>query len=121
MSTGVRKPGPVAAVFDIGRPESREALIKVVGDGNIRQFETSGKPFVVLFVDAPDGDFSRLEFAGENELLEFYLSTLRINTKLDPGRRVQFVLRDLAPRFEDRMRLATQELAREFAATDAAQ
>ena len=105
----------VAAVFDLRRAASCEALIKVVGLENTAQFESPNKPFVVLVVEGPDGSPARLAFEDEARLLGFYLATLRINVKLEPQRRVQFVLRDLAPEFEDRVRQATQDLGRELA------
>ncbi|HEY6456160.1 MAG TPA: hypothetical protein VIY90_12875 [Steroidobacteraceae bacterium] len=105
----------VAAVFDLRRAGSREVLRKVVGMENVPQFEAPNQPFVVLVAGGPDGEFSRLAFEDEERLLGFYLATLRINAKLEPHRRVQFVLRDLAPAFEDTVREATQELARELA------
>jgi hypothetical protein len=107
----------IAAVFDLRRRASCEALIKVVGIENAVQFDSPEKPLVVLVIEAPDGAPSRLVFEDEERLLGFYLATLRINVKLEPQRRVQFVLRDLAPTLEDRLRQATQELGRELAAT----
>jgi len=107
--------GPIAAVFDLSLPASHEALRKVVGVENVGQFVEPGKPFVVLVYDRSDGEYSRLAFAGETQLRDFYLATLRTNAKLAPGRRVQFVLRDLAPHFEAALRQATSELALELA------
>jgi hypothetical protein len=114
-ATGQRR---IAAVFDLRRAASCEALIKVVGLENTAQFESPNKPFVVLVVEGPQGEPSRLAFEDEERLLGFYLATLRINAKLEPQRRVQFVLRDLAPKLEEAVRQATQDLARELAATD---
>jgi hypothetical protein len=105
----------IAAVFDLRLPASREALRKVVGLENVPQFEASNRPLVVLIVEAPHGKLARLAFEDEDRLLEFYLATLRANTKLDPQDQVQFMLRDVAPALEDSVRQATQELAREFA------
>jgi hypothetical protein len=107
----------IAAVFDLRRPGSREALRKVLGTENLPQFEAPNQPFAVLVVEGPDGETSRLAFEDEGRLLGFYLATLRINAKLEPQRRVQFVLRDLAPTLEDTVRRATEDLAREFAGT----
>lgn len=106
---------PVAAVFDLRRPASIEALRRVVGPENVKQFEDPAKPFVVLVINGPGGEAERLAFVGETQLREFYLATLRINVKLAQERRVQFVLRDLAPEFEDDLRRATQDLALEIA------
>jgi hypothetical protein len=92
-------------------------LRKVVGIENVPQFEAPNQPFVVLVVGGPDGEPARLAFEDEDQLLGFYLATLRTNTKLEPQRRVQFVLRDLAPTLEDTVREATQGLAREFTGT----
>jgi hypothetical protein len=117
MSTDAASQRTIAAVFDLRRPASCEALIKVVGIENAAQFNSPNNPFVVLVVEGPDGDPSRLVFEDEERLRGFYLATLRINANLEPQRRVQFVLRDLAPTFEDTLRQATQELARELAAT----
>jgi hypothetical protein len=117
MSIDATSQRTTAAVFDLRRRASCEALIKVVGIENAAQFDSPEKPLVVLVVEGPDGDTSRLVFEDEERLLGFYLATLRINVKLEPQRRVQFVLRDLAPTLEDTLRQATQELARELAAT----
>jgi hypothetical protein len=87
----------------------------VVGLENTAQFDSPNKPFVVLVIEGSDGAPSRLVFEDEGRLLGFYLATLRINAKLEPQRRVQFVLRDLAPTLEDTLRQATQDLARELA------
>ncbi len=106
--------GPIAAVFDLTVPASQEALRKVVGEENVAQFVEPGKPFVVLVYDRGDGEFARLAFEGEAQLRDFYLATLRTNVKLAPGRRVQFVLRDLDPRFEADLRQATSALALEL-------
>jgi hypothetical protein len=115
MSIDATSQRTVAAVFDLRRPASCNALIKVVGIENAPQFDSPTKPFVVLVVEGPDGDPSRIVFEDEERLLGFYLATLRINAKLEPQQRVQFVLRDLAPTFEETLRQATQELARELA------
>jgi hypothetical protein len=117
MSIDATSRRTIAAVFDLRRAASCEALIKFVGLENTAQFESPNKPFVVLVVEGPDGGTSRLAFEDEARLLGFYLATLRINAKLEPERRVQFVLRDLAPEFADTLRQATQDLAREFAAS----
>ncbi len=114
MTTASPGQRPVAAVFDLRRPASIEALRKVMGPENVKQFEDPAKPFVVLVLNGPGGEAERLAFAGETQLREFYLATLRINVKLAPERRIQFVLRDLAPAFEDDLRQATQDLALEF-------
>lgn len=105
----------IAAVFDLRRPASREALRKVVGVENVPQFAALKQPFVVLVADGPEGGYSRMGFEDEARLLGFYLATLRVNAKLEPQRRVQFVLRDLAPAFEHSVRQATRDLARELA------
>ena len=115
MNIDATRQRTIAAVFDLRRAASCEALIKVVGLENTAQFESPNKPFVVLVIEGPAGSPSRLAFEDEARLLGFYLATLRINAKLEPQRRVQFVLRDLAPEFEDTVRQATQELAREDA------
>jgi hypothetical protein len=107
----------IAAVFDLRRPASREVLGKVVGSENVPQFDAMNQPIVVLAIEAVNGKPSRLGFADEAAFLGFYLATLRTNAQLEPQRRVQFVLRDLAPTFEDAVRKATHELARESAGT----
>ncbi len=107
-------PRPVAAVFDLRRPASIEALRRVIGPENVRQFEDPEKPLVVLVLNGPGGEVERLAFAGESQLREFYLATLRINVKLAQERRIQFVLRDLAPALEEDLRRATQDLALEL-------
>jgi hypothetical protein len=107
--------GPIAAVFDLRQPASREALDKVVGTEKAAQFEAPGKPFVVLRLEHPNGDFARIAFEDESQLLAYYLINLRANAMLEQRRRVQFVLRDLAPDFEDTLRRVTQDLARELA------
>jgi hypothetical protein len=99
----------------LGQPASLQALRKVVGTDDTSQFEEPGKPFVVLVLYHPDGEFARIAFENESQLLAYYLITLRANAMLEPRRRVQFVLRDLAPDFEDALRQATQDLARELA------
>jgi hypothetical protein len=104
----------IAAVFDLRLSASREALRKVIGMENVPQFEASNQPLVVLIIEAPHGKLARLAFEDEARLLEFYRTTLRANTKLEPQDRVQFVLRDVAPTLEDSVRQATQVLAREF-------
>ncbi len=116
MSFDATSERTVAIVFDLRRPASREALGNVVGSKNVAQFEAPNQPFVVLVLDGPERSPSRLAFEDEERLLGFYLATLRNNTKVEPQQRVQFVLRDLAPTFEDTVRQATQELAREFPA-----
>ena len=117
MSLDATNQRTIAAVFDLRRPASREVLSKVVGSENVPQFDAMKQPIVVLAIEAPNGKPSRLGFADEAGFLDFYLTTLRTNAQLEPQRRVQFVLRDLAPTFEDTLRQATQELARELAAT----
>jgi hypothetical protein len=116
MSIDANGQRTVAAVFDLRRPASCKALIKVVGIESAPQFDAPNHPFVVLVVEGADGETSRIVFEDEERLLGFYLATLRINAKLEPQRRVQFVLRDLAPTLEDTLRQATQQLARELAA-----
>jgi hypothetical protein len=111
MSDASPERGRIAAVFDLTQPASCDALAKVVGVENLPQFVERGKPFVVLVVEQPAGETVRLAFEGETELLNFYLSTLRINAKLEPALRVRFVLRDLAPAFEQTVRQATRDLA----------
>jgi hypothetical protein len=113
MNNG-KPPGRIAAVFDFARPESREVLRKVVGSENVAQFNTPGKPLVVLVVDNLEGESARLAFEGEPQLIEFYRATLRANTQLEPPQRVQFVLRDLAPSLVDALRAAGQSLALEL-------
>jgi hypothetical protein len=113
MSQPTPPPRPVAAVFDYRLPESLHTLRKAVGESNLRRFAVPGKPFVVIVTGAPGGD-ARLAFEDEAQLLKFYLSTLRINVTLEPQRRVQFLLRDLAPAFVDTVREATAQLAREL-------
>jgi hypothetical protein len=113
MNNG-KPPGRIAAVFDLGRPESREVLRKVVGSENVAQFNAPGKPLVVLVVDNLDGETARLAFDGEPQLIEFYRATLKANVRLEPQRRVQFVLRDLAPSLVDALREAGQSLALEL-------
>jgi hypothetical protein len=115
MNTDATSRRTIAAVFDLRRPASCKALITVVGIESAPQFDSPDKPFVVLVVEGPNGNPSRLVFEDEERLLGFYLATLRINAKLEPQQRVQFVLRDLAPTLEERIREATQELARELA------
>ena len=110
--------GRIAAVFDLNQPASCDALAKMVGVENLPNVIERGKSFVVLIVDAPEGDTVRLAFAGETEFLSFYVSTLRINAKLEPQRRIQFVLRDLAQQFEETLRQATRRLALEVAAVE---
>jgi hypothetical protein len=115
MSTASPKRGRIAAVFDLNQPASRDALAKVVGIENVPNVIEQGKSFVVLVVEAPQGESVRLAFDGETEFLNFYLSTLKINAKLEQPLRVQFVLRDLAPAFEETLRQATRDLAAEIA------
>jgi hypothetical protein len=118
MSNDPAKRGTVAAVFDLTRPASLEALRRVVGEENVAQFGRPGKPLVVLVVEGQnegqDGELARLAFDGDEQLLKFYLSTLRANTKLAQKLRVQFVFRDLAPQLEDTLRRATRDLALEL-------
>jgi hypothetical protein len=118
LNDGPATRGTVAAVFDLTRPASLEALRRVVGEENVAQFGRPGKPLVVLVVEGAregeEGELARLAFDGGAELLKFYLSTLRANTKLAQGRRVQFVLRDLAPELEETLRQATRDLALEL-------
>ena len=109
--------GPLAAVFDLNQPASMQALRKVVGVENAAQYVQPGRPFVVLMLHRPDGEFERIAFEGESQLREYYLATLRINATIEPWRRVRFVLRDLAPDFEDSLRRATQDLAAALAGT----
>jgi hypothetical protein len=115
MSVDATSQRTIAAVFDLRQPASRETLRKVVGIENVPQFEAMNQPFVVLVIEAPHGNSSRLGFEDEGRFLEFYLDTLRTNATLEPQQRVQFVLRDLAPMFEGTLRKATQDLARESA------
>jgi hypothetical protein len=117
MSIDATNQRTIAAVFDLRRAASREVLSKVVGSENVPQFDAMNQPIVVLAIEGPDGKPSRLGFADEAGFLGFYLATLRTNAQLEPQQRVQFVLRDLAPAFEDAVRRATQELARESAGT----
>ncbi|HEY4340691.1 MAG TPA: hypothetical protein VGM97_12170 [Steroidobacteraceae bacterium] len=115
MSVDATSQRTIAAVFDLRQPASRETLRKVVGIENVPQFEAMNHPFVVLVIAAPHGNPSRLSFENEERFLDFYLATLRTNATLEPQQRVQFVLRDLAPMFEDALRKATQDLVRESA------
>ncbi len=117
MTTAPTRPQRIAAVFDLRRPASRRALIKVVGAASALQFDSPGKPFVILVIEGPDAEASRLAFESEEQILDFYRSTLRINTKLERAKRVQFVLRDVSPEFEETIRQATEELTRELAAS----
>jgi hypothetical protein len=118
LNNGPATRGTIAAVFDLTRPASVEALRRVVGEENVAQFGRPGKPLVVLVVEGQQagegGELARLAFQGGDELLKFYLSTLRANTKLVQQRRVQFVLRDLAPELEETLRQATRDLALEL-------
>jgi hypothetical protein len=118
LNDGPATRGTIAAVFDLTRPASVEALRRVVGEENVAQFGRPGKPLVVLVVEGQqegqDGELARLAFDGGDELLKFYLSTLRANTQLAQQRRVQFVLRDLAPELEETLRQATRDLALEL-------
>jgi hypothetical protein len=115
-----KPPGRLAAVFDFGRPQSREVLRQMVGAANVAQFDTPGKPLVVLVVDDLDGGIVRLAFEGEPQLIEFYRATLRTNVKLQPQRRVQFVLRDVAPALVEALRDAGKALALELQLPDGA-
>lgn len=118
MNKGPAARGTIAAVFDLTQPASLEALRRVVGEENVAQFGRPGKPLVVLVVEGQqegqDAELTRLAFEGEDDLLKFYLSTLRANTKLAQRQRVQFVLRDLAPELEETLRQATRDLALEL-------
>jgi hypothetical protein len=122
LNDGPATRGSIAAVFDLTRPASLEALRRVVGEENVGQFGRPGKPLVVLVVEGQQegqqegehGELARLAFEGADELLKFYLSTLRANTKLAQRQRVQFVLRDLAPELEETLRQATRDLAVEL-------
>jgi hypothetical protein len=114
MNSGNPIQSPIAAVFDLRQPASLEAMRKVAGAETARQFEEPGKPIVVLVLHRPDANFARIAFENESQLLAYYLITLRANAMLEPRRRVQFVLRDLAPDFESAVRQATQDLAREL-------
>jgi hypothetical protein len=118
MSNDPAKRGTVAAVFDLTRPASLDALRRVVGEENVAQFGRPGKPLVVLVVEGQNegqhGELARLAFDGDEQLLKFYLSTLRANTKLEQKLRVQFIFRDLAPQLEDTLRQATRDLAVEL-------
>jgi hypothetical protein len=114
MNSGNPIEHPIAAVFDLRQPASLEAMRKVAGAEKATQFEQPGKPLVVLVLYRPDVNFARIAFENESQLLAYYLITLRGNAMLEPRRRVQFVLRDLAPDLENALRQATQELAREL-------
>jgi hypothetical protein len=115
MNTGPATRGAIAAVFDLTRPASLEALRRVGGEDNVAQFGRPGKPLVALVAEGQHegqhGELARLAFSGGDGLLKRYLPILRANTKLAQQRRVQFVLRDLAPELDGTLRQATRDLA----------
>jgi len=111
MSKARQHEGPVAAVFDLNQPASCVALADVVGVENLPRIIERAKPFVVLILEGPEGESAHLAFEDESQFLHFYLSTLRVNATLEQRRRIQFVLRDLAPAFEETLRQATRDLA----------
>jgi hypothetical protein len=111
------RPRTVAAVFDLRQQASFQVLSNMVGDENVLQYVQRGKPFLVVVVEPKVGETSRLAFADEDGLRDFYLSTLRLNVTLEEKRRIQFVLRDLTPEVENLLRKATADLAQELGDT----
>jgi hypothetical protein len=114
MSTVPTQPRTVAAVFDLRQEPSFQALFNMVGEEAVLKYVQRGKPFLVIVVEPKVGETSRLAFENDSELLDFYLSTLRLNVTLEPKKRIQFVLRDLTPEVEAMLREATAELAQEL-------
>jgi hypothetical protein len=120
MSNAPTQARTVAAVFDLRQEPSFQTLFNMVGEEQVLKYVQRGKPFLVIVIEPKVGETSRLAFENESGLLDFYLSTLRLNVTLEPKRRIQFVLRDLTPEVEALLRKATADLAQELDGAGAA-
>ena len=111
MSDPKPLPAAIASLFDLRRASSRQDLLQFVGAENLPQFETSGKPFVVVIVEGPSGGRARLEFDDEPQVVEFYRTNLKSNMHRDPKEHTAVIPRHIAP---DLLR-ALHQVARDLA------
>ena len=86
-----------------------------MGAENLPQFEASGKPFVVLIQEGPDGPPGRLEFDQEAQVVEFYRMTLRMGLEHGSKARTAVIPRELSLELVEALRQAAKEFALETA------